>query len=56
MAPVVMTSLLHILQSPDILEAAQAGAPPEELAAMLAQRMKPPGDQGGGSAPPAIAA
>lgn len=49
MAPVIMTSLLHILQSPDILEAAQAGADPQQLGALLAQRV-------GGTQEPAQAA
>lgn len=54
MAQVVMTSLMHVMQSPDILEAAANGADPQALAAMLAQRMMPPANDGG--APPTAAA
>jgi hypothetical protein len=42
MQAVVAQSLEHLFNSPDILEAAGAGAPPEQLAQMLAQRMQPP--------------
>jgi hypothetical protein len=52
-AQMAMTAFLHIMQSPDILPAMQQGAPPEELAAMLAQRMAPPQQQ---TEPPAEAA
>jgi len=52
MAPVVMTSLLHILQSPDILEAAQSGAPPEQVMQALMARMQPQAAGGGGMGPP----
>lgn len=41
MAPVVAQSLAFIMNSPDILEAAAAGVPPEQLQAMLAQQMAP---------------
>lgn len=41
MAQVVMTSLLHIMNSPDIFEGLASGQPPEQLAAMLAQKMAP---------------
>jgi hypothetical protein len=55
MAQVVMTSLLHIVNSPDILGAMAAGAQPPELAAMLAQRMQGPQDDQGQPLP-AVAA
>jgi hypothetical protein len=52
-AQLVMTSFLHIMQSPDILAGMQGGAPPEQLAQMLAARMGPPQQQ---QEPPAQAA
>jgi len=42
MQAVIGQSLAQLFNSPDILEAAGQGAPPEQLAAMLAQRMQPP--------------
>lgn len=42
MQAVVAQSLEHLFNSPDILEAASAGVPNDQLAAMLAQRMQPP--------------
>lgn len=39
MAQLVMTSLFHIMQSPDIFEAAQNGAGPEDLTALLMAKM-----------------
>jgi hypothetical protein len=41
MEQVIGQSLMHLFNSPDILEAAGQGAAPEQLAAMLAQRMQP---------------
>jgi len=53
---VVMTMLMHVLQSPDIFEGMTNGAPPEQLAAMVAQRMQPPGGQPPDTDQPPIAA
>ncbi len=48
MAMLAAQSTAHALASPDILEAITGGAPPEQIAQMLAQRMQPPAqeDQG----------
>jgi hypothetical protein len=52
MEAVISQSLAQLFNSPDILEAAGQGAPPEQLAAMLAQRMgSPAGDDQGGPTP-----
>ena len=41
MESVISQSLTQLLNSPDILEVVNAGAPPEQIAQMLAQRMAP---------------
>lgn len=51
MQAVIAQSLEHLVNSPDILEAAGQGAPPEQLAQMLAARMQPQDQQ-----PPQMAA
>jgi hypothetical protein len=56
MEAVIGQSLAQLYNSPDILEAASAGAPPEQIAAMLAARMAPKSDDGSGGAPPAAMA
>jgi hypothetical protein len=42
MGQAVMTSLMQIMQSPDILDGMASGAPPEVLAQMLASKMGQP--------------
>jgi hypothetical protein len=39
-APMVVQSVVHILQSPDFIEAAQSGASPQDLTAALLARMQ----------------
>jgi hypothetical protein len=46
MMPVVLSSLVNILNSPDILQMAQNGADPNQLGAMLAERLRRPPDEG----------